>query len=236
LTFEAFTSNAHCVLPGRRQTLRLAMRVLSWVGGVVLVAVISTVAAATLRSQNEGAHVPTAAKGPAAAILLGSNPADTRSDHHLARPSPDPSPDAVAAAAPPQQAAPARPAAGPSIVIGSSQQALINRDRAAAGLGPLTWSSCLYNVAASNASRLSLQGWVQPYHTNGASVDLGCRLGNQAGENVGYWSSGVNDTQVNTMFMNSAGHRANIMGPYHYVATAWVVAANGYAYVAVEFS
>jgi len=26
------------------------------------------------------------------------------------------------------------------------------------------------------------------------------------------------------------------MGPYHYVATAWVVAPNGYGYIAVEFS
>jgi hypothetical protein len=25
------------------------------------------------------------------------------------------------------------------------------------------------------------------------------------------------------------------MGPYHYVATAWAVAPNGYAYIAVEF-
>jgi uncharacterized protein YkwD len=38
------------------------------------------------------------------------------------------------------------------------------------------------------------------------------------------------------MFMNSAGHRANILGPYHYVGTAWVVAPNGYGYIAVEFS
>jgi uncharacterized protein YkwD len=212
------------------------MRVLSWVGGVILVAVVSTVTAAVLHSQNESAHTLTAAKAPAVVSYVGSSVTDTRADHHLSRPSPDPSPIPTGAPAPPQQGAPVRPAAGPSVVIGSTQQALINRDRAAAGLGPLTWSPCLYNVAASNASRLSRQGWVQPYHTNGASVDLGCRLGNQAGENVGYWSAGVNDTQVNTMFMNSAAHHANIMGPYHYVATAWVVAANGYAYVAVEFS
>lgn len=128
------------------------------------------------------------------------------------------------------------PASRPSIVIGSTQQALINRDRASAGLGPLTWNSCLSSVAVANAARLSRQGWVPPYHTNGPTLDLGCRLGNQAGENVGYWSGGINDSQLNTMFMNSPEHRANIMGPYHYVATAWAVAANGYGYVAVEFS
>lgn len=212
------------------------MRVLSWVAGVILVAVVSIATAAVLRYQNESAHTLTAANAPSAVSYMGSSVIDTRADHHLSRPRPDPSSIPTSTPAPPHQGAPVHPVAGPSIVIGSTQQALINRDRAAAGLGPLTWSSCLYNVAASNASRLSRQGWVQPYHTNGVSVDLGCRLGNQAGENVGYWSAGVNDTQLNAMFMNSAAHHANIMGPYHYVATAWVVAPNGCAYMAVEFS
>jgi uncharacterized protein YkwD len=119
-------------------------------------------------------------------------------------------------------------------VVGSTQQALINQDRAANGLGPLNWNGCLYNVARSNAARMAGQGYIS--HTNGPSVDLTCGLGRQAGENVGYWTGGVNDGQLNTMFMNSPEHRANILGPYHYVATAWVVGSNGYAYIAVEFS
>jgi uncharacterized protein YkwD len=143
-------------------------------------------------------------------------------------------PGGTKAKAAPRYTAPVSRAPG-SIVIGSYQQSLINRDRASAGLGPLTWSSCLASVAAANAVRLSRQGWVQPYHTNGTSLDLGCHLGNQAGENVGWWSGGINDTQLNTMFMNSPEHRANIMGPYHYVATAWATGAGG-AYIAVEFS
>jgi len=122
------------------------------------------------------------------------------------------------------------------VVIGSYQQTLINRDRAAAGLPPLSWSSCLASIAAANAVRLSRQGWVQPYHTNGANLDLGCHLGNHAGENVGYWSGGINDGQMNALFMGSPEHRANILGPYHYVATVWAVAPNGYAYIAEEFS
>lgn len=145
------------------------------------------------------------------------------------------SPSGTKPKAAPRYTAPVSRAPG-SIVIGSYQQSLINRDRASAGLGPLTWNSCLASVAAANAVRLSRQGWVQPYHTNGPTLDLGCHLGNQAGENVGWWSGGVNDPQLNTMFMNSPEHRANIMGPYHYVATAWARAANGAAYIAVEFS
>jgi uncharacterized protein YkwD len=37
------------------------------------------------------------------------------------------------------------------------------------------------------------------------------------------------------MFMNSPAHYANIVGPYRYVAAAWVQAANGSAYLAIEF-
>ena len=215
------------------------MRVFSWIGGIVLVAVISTATAATLRAHNDAAHSLVAAQPPVAAIGI-AYAGDPPLENHRLRPSPDTSPTPIAASAPapPQEAAPAPPAraAPPAIVVASTQQALINQDRTAAGLGPLTWSSCLANVAAANASRLAQQGWVPPYHTNGPTLDLGCRLGSQAGENIGYWTGGINDGQLNTMFMNSPEHYANIMGPYHYVATAWAVAANGYAYIAVEFS
>ena len=119
-------------------------------------------------------------------------------------------------------------------MVGSTQQALINQDRAAAGLGSLTWNSCLAGIAYQNAARMANQGAIS--HAGGANQDLGCGLGNRAGENVGFWSAGITDSRLNTMFMNSPEHRANIMGPYHYVGTAWVVACNGYAYIAVEFS
>lgn len=74
------------------------------------------------------------------------------------------------------------------------------------------------------------------WHANGVYSDLACHLGSRTGENIGYWTGGVNDSRLNTMFMNSAEHKANILGPYRYVATAWRVAANGTAYIAVEFS
>jgi uncharacterized protein YkwD len=122
----------------------------------------------------------------------------------------------------------------PAIVVRSTQQVLINQDRARYGLRPLSWSSCLASIALSNAYRMAKQGYIS--HTDGPTRDLGCRLGYQAGENVGWWSGGVNDAQINIMFMNSPDHRANILGPYHYVATAWATAPNGSAYIAVEFS
>jgi hypothetical protein len=117
----------------------------------------------------------------------------------------------------------------------SAQQTLINQDRASnGGLAPLAWNNCLANVAQQNADRIAGQGYLS--HTNGPTLDLGCLPGaTSAGENIGYDSSGINDTLINTMFMNSPPHRANIVGSYTFVATAWTVASNGYGYIAVEF-
>jgi uncharacterized protein YkwD len=160
-----------------------------------------------------------------------------------ATPTPIPPPEPAAADQPaanqplsqlPIAAAPAPRPAPPAIVVGSTQQALINQDRAGAGLGALTWSSCLAGIAYQNAVRMANAGAIS--HAGGASADLSCGLGHQGGENVGYWSGGINDGQLNTMFMNSSGHRANIMGPYRYVGTSWVVGKNGAGYIAVEFS
>jgi uncharacterized protein YkwD len=194
---------------------------------------------------------PAAVEAPAAPTRAGGVPVVHRQP---APPPPPPAEDAAQDAPPAAVEAPAAPTraggvpvvhrqpappppppppAPPPISVGSTQQALINGDRAAAGLPPLNWSGCLAGVAYQNAARMAAQGFIS--HANGPSADLGCGLGSSAGENVGFWSGGVNDGQLNTMFMNSAGHRANIMGNYHYVGTAWVTGRNG-AYIAVEFS
>lgn len=128
-----------------------------------------------------------------------------------------------------------RPAPPPAIVIGSTQQVLINQDRAGAGLRPLSWSSCLASIAYQSAARMAAQGYIS--HAGAVGQAFGCGLGSrQTGENVGFWSAGINDSQLNSMFMASPEHRANIMGPYRYVGTAWVVARNGYAYISVVFA
>ena len=128
-------------------------------------------------------------------------------------------------------AGPAVPAAAGS----SNLQTLINQDRASnGGLAPLAWSDCLAAVAQQNAQRIAAQGFLS--HTSGPELGLACGTGaTQAGENIAYISSGIDDNQVNTMYMNSPGHRANILGPYKFVATAWVIAPNGWAYNAEEF-
>ena len=117
-------------------------------------------------------------------------------------------------------------------MIGTGQWALINQDRAAAGLPPLQWSPCLAAVATQNAQRMAAQGYIS--HANGPIQDLACHLGSRTGENIGFTGGGPNDAWMNSWFMGDAPHRANILGPYHYVGTAWVMGARG-AYLAVEF-
>jgi uncharacterized protein YkwD len=209
------------------------MRVFPWIGSVILVAIIGTGGAVALRANSYGASLFTAAR-PAAAASPSSLAARQGPSQSLI-----PLSAKIAGALPPKKAAPVAPvaprSAPPRIVIGSTQQSLINQDRARAGLKPLSWSSCLASIANSNAVRMATAN--KMWHTDGASRDLGCQLGSHAGENIGYWTGGINDVQLNTMFMNSPEHRANILsGYYHYVGTAWVVAANGTAYIAVEFS
>jgi len=132
-------------------------------------------------------------------------------------------------------APPRPPAPPPAIVVASAQQSLINADRRSLGLAGLSWSSCLSSIAAQQARAMAGAG--QIFHGSGVNQDWGCHLGSrQTGENVGVWGAGANDGAINSLFMASAPHRANIMGPYHYVGTAWVVGANGNGYIAIEFA
>jgi uncharacterized protein YkwD len=158
-----------------------------------------------------------------------SEPAVTR-----AQPAPPAVTRVAAAPPPPPPAAPAAAPAAPPFVIGSAQQALINQDRAAAGLPPLNWSGCLAGIAGAQGQAMASAGTI--FHGNGVQRDWSCGLGSsQTGENVGEWGAGINDAGINQLFLASAPHRANIMGPYHYVGTAWVV-SGGKGYIAVEFA
>ena len=154
------------------------------------------------------------------------------------RPTLEPSaqPQALVARVPQATIRPKRapvPVVPPKVAGGTGQWGLINQDRAAAGLAPLQWSPCLANVAAGQAARMAAQGYIS--HANGRILDLGCKLGTRSGENIGFQGGGINDAAMNAWFMGDAPHRANILGPYHYVGAAWVFAPNHTAYLAVEF-
>ena len=133
-----------------------------------------------------------------------------------------------------------RPAAQ-RFMVGSVQQILVNRDRAGARKARLNWGVCLVKYAKAQAAAMARRDAM--YHSNIARM-FSCRLGSrQVGENVGVVQTGgaslsqsTLDSIVNQAFMHSPHHRANIMGPYHFVATAWSRAANGDYFIAVEFA
>ena len=204
------------------------MRLVSWFGVFLVVGAIIVTAgvASSVRQHASSPRVLTAAHQQPG-LTSYDNLDQPAAPAQLISPSPTPPPPAPEPAAAP-------PPSRPAVTVDSTQQALINQDRARNGLGPLTWSSCLFSVARAQAAHLATPG-VAFAHYGGVYQDLNCKLGAQTGENIGWWSLGINDSQLNTMFMNSPEHRANILGPYHYVATAWVVGANGHGYVAVEF-
>ena len=162
-----------------------------------------------------------------------SDPLPRRADE---RPPPTPSAEAQAVAprVPVATVRPKpRPPAPPKAAPGTGQWGLINQDRQTAGLAPLLWNTCLANVATGQAARMAAQGYIS--HANGRILDLGCHLGARSGENIGFQGGGIADAAMNQWFMGDPPHRANILGPYHYVGVAWVLAPNGTAYLAVEF-
>jgi len=201
------------------------MKIISWLGAFALFLTVALGTAAVLRSHSNGTPLPTS---PVAVAAVPGMASEINPPIVVVSPRPVAKPKAHAAA-------PAPIVRSTAMVIVTTQQSLINRDRAAHGLGALSWSSCLSTIAYGNALRIANQGYIS--HTNGPTRDLGCRLGYHAGENVGWYSAGISDTWANNAFMASPDHRANILSPYyHYVATSWVKTANGRGYVAVEFS
>jgi uncharacterized protein YkwD len=209
------------------------MRIFAWIGGLAVLVLLGALAVSAVGSR-AGSERPVAATQPRAdAIAAGLPLADG-----LFPPSPSPQPSAPTRATPapakPSTSSPIKAPPRPSIVVRSTQQSLINQDRARYHLAALTWSTCLYNVARYEAAHLAEPG-VAFQHYDGVTRDLACHLGRKVGENIGWYSGGINDTKLNNMFMDSAEHKANILGPYRYVATAWVVRSDGRAFIAVEF-
>ncbi|MGB5187135.1 MAG: CAP domain-containing protein [Acidimicrobiia bacterium] len=86
----------------------------------------------------------------------------------------------------------------------------INASRSAAGLPPVSMHSDLVPDARSHSAEMMAAG--QIYHSsNLAGVASGWEA---LGENVG---AGPSVDSLHSAFMNSAGHRANILGDYNYV-------------------
>lgn len=117
-----------------------------------------------------------------------------------------------------------QPAPAPTNFAASVEQFVVegmNAERVKNGLAPLAVDTKLANIARAHSEDMLANNYFS--HTNLNGCNAGCRLNNAGyawmsyGENI-YWMSGYNlsatDTanKIVTGWMNSSGHRANILG------------------------
>jgi len=166
------------------------------------------------------------------------------------RPEPTPTPTSVppappaqpaAVAARPPQAPALKPPAPPVSTVGGAagiQFSLVNQDRAASGMASLAWSASLARVAQYRAQDMLNRNYFSHYDPSTgqlAFVQLLRLWGipySSAGENIA-WSTNPSMAAINTMFMNSPEHRANILGGTYHRAGIGVV-SNGVKTMVVE--
>jgi len=104
----------------------------------------------------------------------------------------------------------------------------INSSRAASGLAPLETYWDLTDDARAHSSRMLDKGEI--YHSSSLGSVTG--VWEALGENVGM---GVDLTGLHNAFMNSSGHKANILGNYNYVGVGVKTDDNGVNWVTVIF-
>jgi hypothetical protein len=92
--------------------------------------------------------------------------------------------------------------------------ALANQTRAAQGLGTLNWDPALATAALKHCQRMAVEGPIS--HRYGGELDLSERAG-QAGAHFSFIEEniavGPSPDRIHTGWMNSPGHRANLLSP-----------------------
>lgn len=106
----------------------------------------------------------------------------------------------------------------------------INSSRASAGLGPLTMDGGLQAHARNHTADMIAADEI--FHSTSAELQAAAGSGWSAlGENVG---RGGSVSSLHSAFMNSSGHKANILGDYNYVGIG-TDSSGGLLYVTVVF-
>ncbi len=122
---------------------------------------------------------------------------------------------------------------------GAAEQlfALGNQARATAGVAPLAWDPALAEAALAHCRRMAAEGPIA--HRYGGEPALATRAA-QAGahfslieENV---AVGASPDQIHQAWMQSPGHRENLLNPQVDRAGIAVVAAHGVLYAVADFS
>ncbi|MGA8039655.1 MAG: CAP domain-containing protein [Acidimicrobiia bacterium] len=108
--------------------------------------------------------------------------------------------------------------------------AKINASRASAGLAPLQVDGGLRTHARNHTADMVAAGGI--FHSSESELKAAAGSGwDKIGENVG---RGQSVASLHEAFMNSAGHKKNILGDYNYVGIG-TDSSDGYLYVTVVF-
>ena len=130
-------------------------------------------------------------------------------------PAPEPeapaAPEVAEVAEPAPEPAPAVAAAAPAGDDAAQVVSLVNAERAAAGCGPVTWDGGLAAVAQAHSADMRDRGYFDHVNLDGLDpFDRADRAGVSArAENIA-WGQ-VDAADVMASWMDSAGHRANIL-------------------------
>ncbi|WP_151734542.1 CAP domain-containing protein [Paenibacillus tengchongensis] len=173
-------------------------------------------------------------KKPVVTAAPTAKPAATATPAATAKPTQAPAPTAQPAATAKPAATPAptaKPAVTAAPAVNSTQAsyvqqvvALVNKERASAGLSPVTALDSLNKVAAAKATDMRVNNYFS--HTSptyGSPFDMMKSFGityRAAGENIAMGQK--TPEAVMTAWMNSAGHRANILNVnYNYIGVGY---------------
>ena len=198
--------------------------------------VAAAAAAAEAAAAQAAAAEPAAAERAAAEGAAASRAARTKAPVTASVPAPVRAPRTAAATAPrvaapaasqPAPAAPA-PAAAPTGQAGYEADvlALTNAERARAGLRPLQRSACAQERARTWSQHMASTGTMS--HQPLGPVMSGCGA-RGAAENVAFGN--ISAAQMVTNWMNSSGHRANILNPnYTHIGVGMAERSDGRRY------
>jgi uncharacterized protein YkwD len=137
-------------------------------------------------------------------------------------------------AGPVAPAAPSAPAAtvvDPAVAMAAQIANIVNNERAAVGLAPLKISGCARTFAVNWSEHMAATGDFS--HQSLSPMMTGCGA-HGAGENIAYGATSAD--QFMDLWMNSAGHKANILrASFTHLGVGVVRASNGRWYATQDF-
>jgi uncharacterized protein YkwD len=139
--------------------------------------------------------------------------------------------NARVASAPAAATPPAVTVVDPAVTFAARIAALVNVERAAAGLPPVALSGCAQTFAVTWSRHMAATGDFS--HQSLTPIMTGCGA-RGAGENIAYGAT--SPEQFMTMWMNSPGHRANILrASFTHLGVGLATGAGGRWYATQDF-